>query len=449
MSFEYRNRLARGHDLPGVLLNRRTAMTSVLGLILLAGCTPTDSEKTDGGQTGDEFDQIFQRVSGETDREKKKGPAQGGASESLSEFAWSFYGESQTPGENFVYSPYSIHSAAAMLYAGAAGNTQSEMQSVFSFSDEGAPFHQDQNDLIQCLDARNIEATGERNAQHLKVTNDFWMEKGFEPEADFLNVLSSYYGAPVHVWDAEPEEVRGAINDKISDDTSGLIPELLPQGSLDDAVFVLTNALYFKARWGLPFLADATETSPFTDGDGAISEADLMFNEDSYAYRDDGDVEVVSLGYSGGELEFVAMMPQAGEFESFASGLDAARVAELTTDLPYVRMNLRFPKMDLETGLPLTEELKEAGMNDAFETQAADFSPLAPSVYLTNAFHQARLILDEEGTEAAAATAFVGGTTSVPPEPTVDATFDRAFVFFIRDIETQAPLFVGHYSKGQ
>ncbi len=440
---------ARGRRTRGCSRRRFSGATALLGLAVVSlGCESGDSgPQMEGGQTGDEYDQLYRSLTGDTERRDIEGPAAGSASEELADFAWSFYVHAGDRTENFVYSPYSITTAASMLYAGAAGNTQAEMTEVFRFGPEGDEFHQARNDLMQYLAARNVEATEDRNAQSLLVTNDFWMAERLPPEDAFLNTLSTYYGAPVHVFEVGSDALRREINAKISEDTKSLIPELLPEDSIrEDTVFVLTNALYFKARWLWEFNADLTEPADFTGVDGETGQVQMMHVRDyEWGYASVDGVEVVSMAYSGRELEFVAMMPPEGEFESFSAGLDAASVAGLTSDLPSTNLELGFPRLEIETEVPLTDELEAAGMTDAFDEAAADFSSLSlKHTWLNAAYHKTKIVVNEEGTEAAAATAFVGVDESAPPEP-IAVTFDRPFVYFIRDIETGAVLFVGHF----
>lgn len=430
---------------------------AALGALLLAGavnaCTSSQADpaaggnKVLGGQTGDEFDQVMQRVVGNEERRGIEGPAAGAASASLSEFAWSFYAASSDPVENFVYSPYSITTAASMLYAGAGGETQAQMAEVFKFSPEGPAFHQAANNLMQHLVSRNVDATEERNAQSLRISNDFWMAQRLAPRASFLDTLSSFYGAPAFLFEGTPEMVRQAINSKVASDTEDLITELLPPDSIQqDTVFVMTNALYFKSRWHWEFSPSRTEKTEFQLDDGTTAEVDMMHSPDfDFGYRELDGVEVLAMPYSGKEIEFVAMMPPAGEFESFAAGLTPTRVEELATALPSTVLNLRFPKMNLETEVPLKAELQDLGMSDAWLESEANFEPLTEAqIWLGAAFHQTKMILDEEGTSAAAATAFVAVDESVPPMP-LEVTYNRPFVFMIRDIESQAVLFMGHY----
>jgi serpin B len=401
-----------------------------------------------GGQTGDEFDQIVQRIQGTEPRLAADGASAALAADELAEFGWTFYAQAGNADANFVYSPYSLATAAAMLYAGAAGTTQSEMSDVFAFSEEGDAFHQARNDLLQILASRNVEATESRNAQHLKISNDFWMESRLQPTDHFLNVLSAYYGAPVFLFEGSPEDVRVAINGKVSDDTVGLIPELLPPLSITaDTIFVLTNALYFKANWSWQFDKELTAPADFETAAGTIASVDMMHIQggEGFRYAELDGTQVLAMPYFGSELEFVALVPPTGTFATFRDGLNAQSVQTLLSDLPSAALNLAFPKMDVAYTLPLKIELIAAGMTSAFKGGVADFSQLATNqLWIGEAFHQAKIILDEEGTEAAAATAFVGVDESVGPTP-IDVTIDRAFVFFIRDVQTGALLFLGHY----
>jgi len=421
----------------------------LMGALALGACSVgNDDAHMQGGQTGDEFDQIAQRVMGEAPRVSTDGSAAPAASDELSQFAWSFYQEAAPADGNFVYSPYSLATAAAMLYAGAAGTTHSEMADVFAFSEENDAFHQSRNDLLQLLEARNITGTEQRNAQVLKISNDFWMAPRLNPTDSFLNVLSAYYGAPVFLFQGDPEDVRTAINGKVSDDTLSLIPELLPAGSItDDTIFVLTNALYFKANWLWEFDPEATAQASFTAPDGSTKDVDMMHlsNGEGLRYADVDGTEVLVMPYFGNELEYVVFAPPTESFSEFRSNLGVTQMQSLLSEAASVAVNLGFPKMEVAFTLPLKEELIQAGMASAFTDGAADFSRLASNdTWLGAAFHQTKVILDEEGTEAAAATAFVGVDESAGPEP-IDVTIDRAFVFLIRDVETGAILFLGHY----
>src|SRR5690606_22881704 len=147
------------------------------------------------------------------------------------------------------------------------------------FSSDGDAFHQARNSVAQALESRNRAATPDVNAQTLRVTNDFWMAPEFRPESSFLDTLSAYYGASAFLapFDTDPEAARLAINDKVASDTEQLIPDLLPPNSISsDVAFVLTNALYFKARWQSEFSKSATADEPFQAQSGASVSVPMM-----------------------------------------------------------------------------------------------------------------------------------------------------------------------------
>lgn len=404
-----------------------------------------------GGQTGDEANgKVLQELRGTATRIAASGALPNSASEDGWEFGWKFYHEEAKPEQNAFFSPYSVSVCTAMLVAGAVGETKSEIDTALSFSnDDGPTFHEARNAIAQALERRNHAGDENQNAQALHVSNDLWLARGFRPTPEFLNTLSAYYGAGTFLapFESDPEAARAAINQKVARDTEQLINELLPADSIGaDVQLVLTNALYFKARWQDGFIPSLTRNEPFTDFANTAHEVPMMHGGAHGAYFAGPGYEAISLPYSGRELEFVAIMPAPGTFSTFVAGLDAETIATAVSGLRSADLALTFPKLEIESAVPLAERLKALGMRTAF-TEAADFSGLgSPSVFISGAFHQATLKLDEEGTEAAAATAFVAVNTSVPPPPT-PVVFDHPFVFFIRDVQSNALLFVGHFAK--
>jgi serpin B len=408
-----------------------------------------------GGQTGDEetgdAGSVLQELLGKATRVAASGALPNSASDDGWKFGWKFYHQEAKADQNAFFSPYSISTAVAMLVAGAGSETKTEIDSALSFSnDDGPTFHEARNAVAQALDARNHAGSANQNAQALHVSNDLWLAQGFTPTQTFLDTLSAYYGAGTFLapFESDPEAARNAINQKVAKDTEQLIEQLLPPGSITrDVEFVLTNALYFKAGWARQFNKSLTRNEPFTDSANQAHDVPMMHGTVSGGHFAGTDYETISLPYSGGELELVAIMPTAGTFSSFMTGLDADTVAAAVSGLRTTELGLTFPKLDLESTVPLTERLKALGMQQAFG-DLADFGGLGtPPVKVSDAFHQATLKLDEEGTEAAAATAVVGvQNTSLPPPP-IPVVFDHPFVFFIRDVQSNALLFVGHFAK--
>jgi serpin B len=423
------------------------------GAWLVAGCAALASACGAGGQTGDEHndeDGLLEELRGNAQRLSVSGSLPNSASEDGWAFAWKLYEAEADPAKNTFFSPYSISVASSMLVAGAAGQTKTEMQTALELSNDGDAFHAARNTVAQALDSRNREGNAERNAQVLRVVNDLWLAPLFRPKQSFLDTLSAYYGASSYIapFDTDPEAARLAINDKIAEDTEQLILDLLPDGSIrPDVAFVLTNAIYFKARWQNQFAVATTVSEPFESQSGESVPVDMMHAEFNTSLALTDDYVAVALPYDQNELELVAIMPSAGSFESFVSGLSAEAALAIAGELAPGRVQLGFPKLSIEASVPLKSRLQELGMQQAWSEGAADFSGLSDGpLSLSDAFHKATIAIDEEGTVAAAATAFVGVAVSQPP-PGTPVTFDRPFVFFVRDVQTNALLFLGHYSS--
>jgi len=426
--------------------SRSAFAATFAGLCLTCACG--------GGQTGDEqtgdAGSVLQELRGTAKRVSASGSLPNSASKDGWEFGWKFYHEEAKPEQNTFFSPYSISVCTAMLVEGAVGETKNEIDTALSFSNDNGPtFHEARNVIAQALEQRNHAGNENQNEQALHVSNDLWLARGFRPTPTFLNTLSAYYGAGTFLapFEDDPEAARAAINQKVARDTEQLIDQLLPEGSIVPGVqLVLTNALYFKSRWEGQFTKSLTKNEPFTDFAGAAHDTPMMHGFMSGAHFTGPGYEAIALPYSGGELELVAIMPSPGTFSTFVAGLDADAVATAVTRLQSAELELTFPKLEFTNKVPLDERLSALGMRQAF-SDGADFSGLgAPSVFISGAFHQATLKLDEEGTEAAAATAFVAVNTSLPPPP-VPVVFDHPFVFFIRDVQSNALLFVGHFAK--
>lgn len=413
-------------------------------LALAAGCG--------GGQTGDEHSDSggsIEELTGSAQRLAASGDLPNAASADGWSFGWKLYAEEADPAANTFFSPYSISTASSMLYAGAGGQTKSEMQAALAFSGDGEAFHQARNTIAQALEARNREATEEHNAQTLRVVNDLWLEPSFRPLPTFLDTLSAYYGASTFLapFQTDPEAARVAINDKVARDTENLIEDLLPPNSVNDAVFVLTNALYFKARWSYEFSKSLTADAPFTAQSGATVQVPLMHTQLTTSQVVSDDYTAVAVPYEQNQLELIAIMPAPDTFDAFVAGLDAAEVARITGELEPAAVELSFPKLSIDATVPLKDRLIALGMRSAFEEGNADFSALTDGdVAISDAFHKATISIDEEGTVAAAATALVGIATSAP-EIIIPIVLDHPFVFFVRDVETNALLFLGHYAN--
>lgn len=345
---------------------------------------------------------------------------------------------------NLIYSPHSISSALAMLYAGARGDTATEMEAALRF-ELGAGVHPALNRLDLELQAKR-DAVGDPDLLALHTVNDLWLQRDFAVEASYLDTLAEHYGAGVRTLDfvSHSEAARLTINDWIASQTEDRIRDLFPEGSINGQTrLVLTNAIYFKADWFRAF--DAADTAPglFTGVSGQASTVPMMRQGGEIALAEGDGFVAVELPYQGEQLALLVVMPSADRRAAFEANLSGDQLAGIAASLQPQEIVLRLPKLEYDLTLDLNSVLGALGMPTAF-TDAADFSGMSTTTRLTvqKVVHKAFVQLDEEGTEAAAATGVSVGVTSVGQGPR-QINIDRPFFFFLRDRGTGAVLFVG------
>jgi serpin B len=349
--------------------------------------------------------------------------------------------------KNLFYSPYSISLALAMTYAGARGGTEEEMAEALHFMLSQEDLHPAFNALDQELAQRGEGAEGkDQEGFRLNIANAIWGQMDYQFLDAFLDVLAENYGAGLRVLDfaGAPEESRITINDWVSKQTEGKIEDLIPQGTIDSLTrLILTNAIYFNAAWANPFQEEATRDGPFTLLDGTEVSVPMMHQTESFGYAEGGDYQAVELPYDGREMSMVIVLPEEGEFQAFENSLDAGRVEAIIEQLDQRQVALAMPTFEFDAEFFLKQALAALGMPAAFSDKA-DFSGMTGdrALFISDVLHKAFVSVDEEGTEAAAATAVVMKLLAAPEEP-VEVTLDHPFLFLIRDIQTGTILFVG------
>jgi serpin B len=364
-----------------------------------------------------------------------------------SAFAFDLYQVLREQDGNLFYSPYSISLALAMTYAGARGETEAQMADALHFTLSQAQLPPAFRDLTLALASRGEGAEGkDGEGFRLNIANALWGQEGYQFLDEFLAVLDDNYGAGMRLVDfvGAPEDSRVAINDWVSDETEGRIENLIPQGVINALTrLVLTNAIYFNAAWEEPFQEEATRDGTFYLLDGSEVTVPMMRQTTSFLYAAGKGYQAVELPYDGHQLSMVILLPEAGTFEDFQGALDARQVDAIVQDLTRQQVALAMPQFEFESEFSLNEALAALGMPLAF-TGGADFSGMTGNrdLFISAVIHKAFVSVDEAGTEAAAATAVVMELTAAPAEP-VQVTLDRPFIFFIRDIETGAILFLG------
>jgi serpin B len=373
--------------------------------------------------------------------------------EGNSAFAFELYQalreKAENKNDNLFFSPYSISLALAMTYAGASGKTAEQMVATLHFMLDQTALHPAFNWLDAELASRGQGAQGkDGKGFRLNIANAIWGQKGYEFLPDFLDVLAENYGAGLRLLDfiTEAEKSRLAINDWVSNQTEGRITDLIPPGAINELTrLVLTNAIYFNAAWKYPFNEKVTANGPFYLLDGEQVTVPMMKQTESFGYTEGEGYQAVELPYDGDELSMVILLPASDNFEAFEEGLQSQQVATIINDLQNTQVALTMPKFEFDSEFSLKDTLSEKmDMPDAFSPENADFSGMTGNheLFISEVVHKAFVAVDEAGTEAAAATAVIVGTTAMP-EPSVEVTLDHLFIFLIRDIQTGAILFVG------
>jgi serpin B len=358
-------------------------------------------------------------------------------------FAWDLYQAVRpTPG-NLVFSPASISLALAMAYGGARGTTATQMATTLHFSLPTERLHP----TFDALDlALETPAPGDAGSFRLSLANALWGQQGFQLLPDYLDLLAVNYGAGVHVVDfaGATEPARLTINQWVSDQTEAKIPDLLAPGVLGPlTVLVLTNAVYFHADWRTPFAA-MSQDGAFQTPTGPVQVPMMAGADEAAASWTGSGYKAAALPYAGGTTSMLLIVPDAGTFDAFESGLtfDALEAILSTLSTPSSGVLLSMPRFNLKTGLGLKNTLAALGMADAF-SGAADFSGIdgGRDLFISSVIHQAMVAVDEKGTEAAAATAvtFMRKAALMGESLVVD----RPFLFAIRDDATGTILFLG------
>ena len=343
---------------------------------------------------------------------------------------------------NVLFSPYSVEVALAMTRNGAKGETREQMDAVLH-AGRGAELDEALNALDLALAARpGHKGDEQRNGDvELALANALFGQKDTPFEAAFLDELSRNYGAGMRVVDfkTSPEPARTEINDWVEDRTNDKIVDLLPNGSIDALTrLVLTNAVYFKAPWTKKF--QPAGPKPFTRADGSRVDAAAMSTSKAGTYREGPGWKAAEIPYLGGELAMDVIVPD--DLAAFESSLNSETLDTVLRGATEPLATLQLPKFTFRSSIALKEQLAEMGMPLAF-ADGADLSGIttAEQLRIRDVFHQAFIAVDEEGTEAAAATAVVIEAVSGPCCKSL--VVDRPFLFAIRDVPTGVVLFLG------
>lgn len=364
------------------------------------------------------------------------------------EFALNLYSHlSQVEKKNLFFSPYSISSALAMTFAGARGRTEQEMASVLRFPAE-------QDDLHPVLAKLNETMFGGQHADFtIKIANRLWGQRGHRFRAEFLELLRTSYGADLEQLDfgEQPEIASQKINQWVEDQTAGKIKNLISPEALNKLTrLLLVNAVYFKGDWTTRFDKSATKEASFHLGPLNEVKVQMMHRQASFSYAEIDEVQVLELPYGDRDLSMVVLLPRsAGGLARLEAALSADNVNKWHARLVSQTVRVYLPKFRLTEQIKLAEVLKSMGMASAFSDTVADFSGMSEpttGLCISDVIHKAFVEVNEEGTEAAAATAATAAMVSAtfqspPPVPVFRA--DHPYLFMIRHNASGSILFMG------
>jgi serpin B len=364
-------------------------------------------------------------------------------------FATDLYARLDHGPGNLLFSPYSISSALAMTYAGARNQTAIQMARTLHFSLPDERLH-------RAFGALSGELTGEKSTDvkslyQLSVADALWTQKGLSYNPDFIHLLKQDYAAELHESDFAHafEQARTDINQWVAQKTANKIPNLLPAGALNPGIrLVLVNAIYFKGNWAFQFPKNQTSDQPFhLNGHENVS-APLMFQSLHCPSMEDAQVQIIELPYFGDELSMVILLPRTVDgLPALEQKLTPQFIDQSIAQLVSRPVNVHLPKFKLACQFELADVLAAMGMSDAFSNSAADFSGMTTSdrFHISTVIHEAVMDVNEEGTEAAAATAVGMKALAIVarPPPPIEFRADHPFIFLIRQQSTGAILFAG------
>lgn len=366
-------------------------------------------------------------------------------------FALSFYDSIRQEDGNIIFSPISLSLALSMALAGAESSTEEAMIEALQFSLPEEEVYPTFNALLLAIEESQklpIEES-EGDEFQLNIANSIWGQAGYDFKQEFLDILAKNFGAGMYLVDyiEDPENARQLINNWVEEETQGKIEDLIPQGAIDTLTrLVLANAIYFNASWQHPFDENGTEKATFTSLDGTDIEVDMMrlFGE-RLSYTQGGNFQAVNLPYLSTDFSMTVIVPDQGSFIDFEDGLSLEEITAIQNNLSPQSVNLQMPKFDYESTINANDQLAALGMSNAFNPELADFSGITEieKLFISDVLHKATITVDEQGTEAAAATAIIIRTESIEPGEPVELTIDRPFIYIIRHNPTGSILFMG------
>lgn len=363
----------------------------------------------------------------------------GSGADAAMDFSVRLFQETQDAGQNTLLSPLSAMYALSMTANGAGGETLSQMEATLGMS------VQQLNEYL----CTYMQALPSEEKSRLHLADSIWLRDAeeFQPQQEFRETVAEYYDASVYKA-AFNSRTLNEINAWIKQETDGKIPEILSKIN-DDAVMYLINALSFDAEWANPYTPESCSEGVFTCEDGSETDAEFMYSQE-YRYLEDEHATGFLKYYYDHNYAFAALLPEEGmtvaEYVDSLTGEDLRNLLSGSREVP---VDTALPKFEAKYSTDLSEPLQNMGIIDAFSSADADFSGIGVSedgpLYISKVLHKTFLSLDEQGTEAGAATAveMASGSAMSESEEPKEVILDRPFLYLIIDCSADLPLFIG------
>ncbi|ABE51667.1 serpin family protein [Methanococcoides burtonii] len=359
-------------------------------------------------------------------------------------FAFDMYSMIESEDENIFFSPYSIFTAMAICYDGAEGSTKKQISNVFYYPLSKPVLEESSKEMIDTINSANDE-------YDLKTANALWIRKNYPLNEQFAHNLKIYYDGNVTNVDFrnEPEKSKDIINEWVSTNTNGKIKDIISDEMIDpyNTAIIITNAIYFKGKWINEFDIENTQKELFynssSNDEGTL--IDMMYTRQYFNYGESEDAKIVELPYKGNDLCMYIVLPEENNIDDFENRFTLSYYNKLKSSMESEKdVRIWLPKFKFNTKNELSNTLRNMGIVEAF-TSNANFSSISTrgDLSISEVIHQAYIDVNEEGTEAAAATAIEATDSAPMPGQIMEFKADHPFMFFIEDKRTGSILFMG------
>jgi serpin B len=357
-------------------------------------------------------------------------------------FAFDLYNQLTVQQGNLFFSPYSISTALAMTYAGARERTETQMARTLHFALSQKRLHPAFGTLGQGLNA--IQKEGKVK---LHVANSLFPQEDYKFLSEYTGLIKKHYSASATPVDYRTgtEEARQTINSWVEKKTENKIKNLIKRGMLNSTTrMVLANAIYFKGDWARQFKREVTADAPFHLTASKSVNVPMMRQMADFKYGKSDGIQILEMPYDGRQISMLVLLPEQGKLGDLERILSTEKIKKWVADLIMIELRVLIPRFKMTREFNLTRTLYAMGMTDAFDEARADFSGMdgtKGSLFISDVVHKAYVDVNEEGTEAAAATGVRFKVTAVAPVQEFHA--NRPFIFLIKENDTGSILFMG------